>query len=393
MGLPQMLRRFIVYLLLICVIFLPWLAWETDRNMVRRWVYPVTGHLAALSTRCDAAAPAWLQTLAQQLPTKLDSPANQISLVDTSGTLSGCVNGWEGYPLISRRVRVDTRFRFASLSKLVTFFGVTHEQALGQIDWLNLPLVQVLGLTPPFRDPRIVQIQMRHLLNHSAGFDRMRAEDPMVVDDQKPWCPGQIEKLASTPLQFTPGSRYAYANLGFCLAAVAYERHMGRSLWDALEQDMHLSRYGLGYMDEADSPITYNFMHNEMRGPEFVEHFDWQALRAPMGMTGSAQGLSRFVADYRALLDFARGMHESDMTCNATLPGGCMDGFLERRRLGNVKVWQQRGYLYGMSALFVMDEAGNFLVWLGSGEMNPPTLGSDFLTHALLDGVSQHAAR
>ncbi|MDL5037410.1 serine hydrolase [Comamonas sp. Y6] len=287
----------------------------------------------------------------------------------------------------------DTRFRFASLSKLVTFFGVTHEQALGQVGWLSQPLFEVLGLTPPFRDPRIAQIQVHHLLNHSAGFDRLRVKDPMVIDDQKPWCPGQLEKLADTPLQFTPGSHYAYANLGFCLAAVAYERRMGRSLWSALEQDMHLSRYGLGYMDEVDSPIAYNFMHNEMRGPEFVAHFDWQALRAPMGMTGSAQGLARFVADNRALLDFARGMHDPGIPCNETLFESCMDGFLERRRLGDVTVWQQRGYLYGMAALFVMDKAGNYLVWLGSGEINPPTLASDFLVRTLIDGVSQHAAR
>lgn len=388
-----MLWRSIFYFLLVCAIFLPWLAWETDRNMVRRWVYPITGQLAALSTRCDATAPDWLKTLARQIPAQLDSPSNQIVLVDQSGTLSGCVNGWESYPLISRRVTTDTRFRLASLSKLVTFFGVTHEQALRQADWLSLPLVQALGLTPPFRDPRIAEIQIRHLLNHSAGFDRMRAKDPMVIDDQKPWCPGQLEKLADTTLQFTPGARHAYANLGFCLAAAAYEKHMGRSLWSALEQDMHLSRYGLGYMDEADSPIAYNFMHNEVRGPEFVEHFDWQALRAPMGMTGSAQGLARFAADNRTLLDFARGMHDPGIPCNETLFESCMDGFLERRHLGDVTVWQQRGYLYGMSALFVMDEAGNFLVWLGSGEMNPLTLPSDFLVRTLIDGVGHHAAR
>lgn len=388
-----MLWRSILYFLLICAIFLPWLAWETDRNMVRRWVYPITGQLAALSTRCDATAPAWLKTLARQIPAQLDSPSNQIVLVDQSGTLSGCVNGWESYPLISRRVTTDTRFRLASLSKLVTFFGVTHEQALGQADWLSLPLVQALGLTPPFRDPRIAEIQIRHLLNHSAGFDRMRAKDPMVIDDQKPWCPGQLEKLADTPLQFTPGARHAYANLGFCLAAAAYEKHMGRSLWSALEQDMHLSRYGLGYMDEADSPIAYNFMHNEVRGPEFVEHFDWQALRAPMGMTGSAQGLARFVADNRALLGYARGMHDPGIPCNELILESCMDGFLERRRMGDAMVWLQRGYLYGMSALFVMDEAGNFLVWLGSGEMNPLTLPSDILVRTLIDGVGHHAAR
>lgn len=374
--------RICLYVVLISGIFLPWVAWETDRNMVRRWLYPITGHLSALSTQCDANAPSWLQELARQLPTRLDSPANQLVFVDKAGSRSGCVNGWERYPLVSQRVTPGSSFRLASLSKIVTFFGVVH----GQADWLNQPLAAVLDLGPPFRDPHIAQIQVRHLLNHSAGFDRMRAEDPMVINDKKPWCPGQVQELAQAQLQFTPGSRHAYSNLGYCLAAVAYERHTGRSLWSALEQDMRLLQYGIGYMDQADSPLAYNFMHNELHGPEFVDHFDWQALRAPMGMTGSAQGLARFIADNRPLLDRSRGMHDPSIPCNETVPESCQDGFLERRRVGDQQVWLQRGYLYGMSALFLSDDAGNFIVWLGAGDVGQPLRASEFIERAFLKG-------
>lgn len=379
--------RFTAYAVVVLAVFVPWLAWETDRNMVRRWLYPVNGYLASFSTRCDAAAPRWLRELARGLPTRIDSPANQLVLVDRAGALTGCVNGWEHHPFLSERVKPETRFRLASLSKIVTFFGVLHARPNGQADWLDQSLASLLALPAPLLDERVAHMRVRHLLNHSAGFDRLRVADPMVIDDRQPWCPGHPEQLAKTKLQFEPGARYAYANLGYCLAAVAYERHSGRSLWSALEQDMNMSSYGLGFLDQRDSPLTYNFMHHERRDADFVKHFDWHALRAPMGMTGNAHGLARFIADHRSLLEVARGMHDSSVRCDETVPESCQDGFLERRRVGDHRVWVQRGYLYGMAALFLTDDAGNFIVWLGAGDLRQPLRAYAFVEQAFLKAL------
>jgi D-alanyl-D-alanine carboxypeptidase len=383
----KMRLRVASYGLLMALILLPWMAWEKDRNMVRRWLYPIRGHLAAWSTDCGVQTAPWLKELTRKLPTRLDSPANQLVFVDSKGKQAGCVNGWQGLPLISDRVTADTRFRLASLSKLVSFMGLTHDDARVRSAWLESPLVQALSILPPFKDKRISQIRIRHLLNHTAGFDRLRAEDPMVVRNKKPWCPEDVGQLAQTPLQFTPGERYAYANLGYCLASVAYERHFGRSLRDVLERDMRFSQYGLDYMDRADSPVDYNFMHHEFYGPDFVRYFDWVALRDSMGMTGNAQGLARFVAENRSLLAFAREMRDAGIHCDETKPESCQDGFLERRRVGNTQVWLQRGYLYGMSALFLMDEAGNFLIWLGAGDIKSPLLAFEYVEAAFLNSL------
>jgi len=383
------LRRLAIYLLLICAIFLPWMAWETDRNMVRRWLYPVTGQLAAWSTRCDASAPPWMKDAAGGLAKRFASPTNQLVLVDAAGQRSGCVNGWWGLPFFSPRTTADTRFRLASLSKIVSFMGLVQPQVTGGTPWLDDALVDDLKLPGPYKDPRVAQIRIRHLLNHSAGFDRMRTADPMVIDRKTPWCPGDVALLARTPLQFDPGSRYAYANLGYCLAAAAYERRFGSSLWDGLERDLHLSRHGIDYLYRADAAVAYNFMHHEVRGPDFTENFDWRALRGSMGMTGNAQGLADLVTAHRPLLDYARAMHEPAVRCNESVPESCQDGFLERRRVGDALVWVQRGYLYGMSALFLTDAAGNFLVWLGAGDMpKQPLKAFEFLEQAFLRGAA-----
>lgn len=382
--------RISLYVILVCVIFVPWFAWETDRNMVRRWIYPLTGHLAAWSTRCDEETPPWLKKAASALATHYASPTNQLVFVSASGKQSGCTNGWLSTPLLSQRTTPETRFRFASLSKVVAFIGLAQPDIAADTRWLDDVLVQTLRVSPPYRDARVDQIRIRHLLNHSAGFDRMRTTDPMVVDKKTPWCPGHVGELAQTVLQFSPGTRYAYANLGYCLAAVAYKQRFGRSLWAALDQDMHLSSYGVDYLYRADSPVVYNFMNEPMRGPEFIEDFDWRALKAPMGMTGHAAGLARFITAHRKLLALARGMHDSRVACNEEVPESCYDGLLERRRVGATRVWLQRGYLYGMSALFLMDQQGNFIVWLGAGSQNPLTLATDFLGKALIEGATNH---
>jgi D-alanyl-D-alanine carboxypeptidase len=383
--------RISLYVILVCVIFLPLLAWETDRNMVRRWAYPLTGHLAAWSTRCDEEAPSWLKEATGALAIDYASPTNQLVFVSASGKQSGCVNGWLDTPLLSARTTSETRFRFASLSKVVAFIGLAQPDLATDTHWLDDVLVQTLKVPPPYLDARIEQVRIRHLLNHSAGFDRLRVTDPMVVNKKTPWCPDRVGELAHTPLQFSPGTRYAYANLSYCLAAVAYEQRFGRSLWDVLDQNMHLSTYGVDYLYRADSPVTYNFMNEPLRGPAFVDDFDWRALKAPMGMTGHAAGLARFIAAHRGILALAPGMHDGSVACNERVPESCYDGFLERRRIGDTQVWLQRGYLYGMSALFLVDQQANFIVWLGAGSMNPLTLSSDFLGHSLIEGTTRRA--
>lgn len=388
----RIFARCLLYVFLIILIFFPWLAWETDRNMVRRWVYPVQGQLAAWSTRCDAAAPPWLGALAQALATQHDAPANQLALLTADGQLSQCINGWQHLPWNSPRLAPDTPLRLASLSKIVSFMGLTALPAAQRAEWLDAPLTTVLGLAAPYADARVGAIRVRHLLNHSAGFDRLKSEDPITrfQDDpkhQRPWCPYDLGQLARTRLDYAPGTRFAYHNLDYCLAAAAYEQRWGRSLWAALEQDLRLPDYGLDWLDRRDSPVTYNFMHGGLTSPDanFVQRLDWYAARAPMGLTGSASGLARLMHDQRPLLAVAQGQRDDHIACNPQRNAACYDGFLNRLEVEGRTLWQQGGYLYGMAALFVMDEAGNFIVWLGTGEGRPLSAAPQRIRQALLE--------
>ena len=138
---------------------------------------------------------------------------------------------------------IDTLFRLASLTKPMA------AAALALVERGRLALDDsVTTFLPDFR-PRLVdgtapEIQVRHLLTHTAGFgyptmlagDRYRAADVSTGLDQ----PGltleeNLERIASVPLHFVPGSawRYGFATdvLGAILAVV-----VGGSLADAISE-------------------------------------------------------------------------------------------------------------------------------------------------------------
>ncbi|MDH6591369.1 D-alanyl-D-alanine carboxypeptidase [Variovorax sp. TBS-050B] len=333
--------------------------------MARRWLYPLKGELSAWSTECNSGTPSWVSQLTKSLAREFASPANQVVFVTAAGESHGCVSGWADTPFMSKKIDENTRFRLASVSKAVSFIGLVHHDK----KWLDRRLVDVLGLQGPFSDPRVKDIRIRNLLDHSAGFDRKFTEDAMVIRDRQPWCPYIPSKLTSVRLDFAPGARFAYANIGHCLAGSAFEGYFGMTVWEVLENDLHLFSYGVNYLEKVDSPVRFNFMNEGFYDENFVRYFDWHALRGSMGLTGNARGLAQFIWNNRSDLRFARQLHiQADPRCEAGLAEGCYDGFLERRNLKDgAVIWNQKGYLYGMSSMLVADEKDNILVWLGSG--------------------------
>ncbi len=103
-----------------------------------------------------------------------------------------------------------------------------------------------------------------------------------------------------------------------------------------------------------------------------------------MGLTGNAGGLARFIQAHRTQLALAQRLRDDAIPCDATQTMACYDGFLNRVEVDGQRLWQQGGYLYGMAALFVMDEVGNFIVWLGAGEGRPLTAAPQRIQQVLL---------
>ena len=145
---------------------------------------------------------------------------------------------------LAEPVRPDALFRIASLSKPVTAVATMKLVEEGRLD-LDARAFDLLSdylpdPRPETFDPRILSITIRQLLHHTAGWDMVASGfDPMshVVEaahlaGEKPpaGCPTVVRGMIRLfPLEFAPGSRSAYSNLGYCILGLLIEKVSGTS--------------------------------------------------------------------------------------------------------------------------------------------------------------------
>jgi CubicO group peptidase (beta-lactamase class C family) len=123
-------------------------------------------------------------------------------------------------------------FRIASISKPFTATAVLHLIEKGRLK-LDDKVFDILNLEPHLEpgakvDPRLHRIEVQHCLRHTAGWDRDKSFDPMGAGAAEevaralkvplPIIPRQIIRhMMGKPLDFTPGTAYAYSNFGYCV--------------------------------------------------------------------------------------------------------------------------------------------------------------------------------
>ena len=88
-------------------------------------------------------------------------------------------------------------------------------------------------------DPRLMQITVRHCLQHTGGWDRSKSGDPMgsrsirtvarSLGIQPPVKPEQIIRhMMGKSLDFDPGTAHAYSNFGYCILGRVIEKVSGK---------------------------------------------------------------------------------------------------------------------------------------------------------------------
>jgi N-acyl-D-amino-acid deacylase len=139
-------------------------------------------------------------------------------------------------------VQPDALFRIASVSKTLTSAAIMTlvEEGKLKLDDRVAPLIAHLTPAPGATvDPRWEQITIRHLLDHSGGWDRAKPNggfDPIdrpgiaaaAVNAPAPASSETlIRYMKGMPLDFDPGAKFAYSNFGFIILGRVIERLTG----------------------------------------------------------------------------------------------------------------------------------------------------------------------
>lgn len=149
----------------------------------------------------------------------------------------------------------DGMMRLASVSKPFAAAAIRRLIIEGRLSLsdrvfdLGQPGGGILKLAPfpSLGDPRLAEITVEHLLLHRGGWDRDMVGDPTFQEIAiaqamgVPSPPGRentVRYILGQPLQFTPGERRAYSNIGFLVLGLVVEAVSGQDYMTYLYENI-----------------------------------------------------------------------------------------------------------------------------------------------------------
>jgi CubicO group peptidase (beta-lactamase class C family) len=148
------------------------------------------------------------------------------------------LSGNYGFSNIEKREKItdQSQFPIASVTKTFTSTAILQLQQKGKLN-INQPVQKYL---PDFPYPNIT---IKHLLNNTSAlaqeytlFDTIIKEQPGKIISNQDIIPTFIR--FKTPLSFSPGSKWEYNNMNFCLAGLIVEKVSGISYAAYLEKNI-----------------------------------------------------------------------------------------------------------------------------------------------------------
>ena len=229
----------------------------------------------------------------------------------------------------------DAVMRIASISKPMTAAAVLSLVRDGRLS-LDDSLLQWLTKHPANwdlatareTDPRWADIRVRHLLQHTAGFNRTISKDTMFQLVPVASALGLKRRLQTNDivryqltqkLDFDPGSEYSYSNVGYCLLGRVLEAVTGQSYVECMQQlvlepcGMRQTQQGRTLLadqlpgevryfvrNRQKVPLVFDVLRGETReDPHMVEQpygqWDLEVMDSHGGWTSTAGDLMRFM--------------------------------------------------------------------------------------------------
>ena len=147
-----------------------------------------------------------------------------------------------GYADLKKKEPVtgSSLFRIASVTKPITsvaIFSLIEQQRLS-LDAKVFGPDAVLGTTygrPPY-NAGVEGITIEHLLTHTCGGWDKNHDDPMFQNPEMDHKALISATLKNRPLDFVPGTHYAYSNFGFCVLGRVIEKVTGTGYADYVRE-------------------------------------------------------------------------------------------------------------------------------------------------------------
>ena len=233
---------------------------------------------------------------AERVLSETGVPGAAIALVRSDGV------EWEGgigYADRDRKIpaTAHTHFRVGSISKTFVALALVQLYEAGEIDF-DAPVSDIapeIAIDNPWEEAHPVRVI--NLLQHTAGFDDMHFNEMFVPSGEKDRSLEEVLKINpnSRRVRWPPGTRMAYSNPGYLVAARViehitqqpYEDYIQREIFDPLE--MSTSSFHLTDADERLLAQGYD----APSGPPIG--FPRIYLRPSGNMHSSAHEMARFV--------------------------------------------------------------------------------------------------
>lgn len=347
--------------------------------------YPIRAELAVRQIRCSDNSPSWLSDILRYQTRHNNAPANQIAYIDPNGTVYHCENGYVGqYPLISDATTAQTRFRYASVTKLWTADTILELIKDGKLS-LDTKLSSLLVEIDAPEDVRIDDITIGQLLMHRAGFDRYSVfgfgQDMFGIG--KDICPNHLVGLNNITLGFDPDSKTSYSNLGYCLLGEVISRlNNNKPYTEIIAKQYNFPDTSLQFIANkrmADE-VSYNYVETGLTGySDIYTAFDYVGLASAAGLSGNAIDVANqvHIMAVKPAPNILTGSPK--VACNTTKIAECYGYAMVTYQPDpeSIKVHYRDGNLLGLSSLVAVSDNGSVVALLSNGTSNEGVEGSN----------------
>ncbi|MFK4001259.1 serine hydrolase domain-containing protein [Psychrobacter namhaensis] len=347
------------------------------------WVksYPIRAELSVRQVSCSDNSPSWLSDILRYQTRHNNAPANQIAYIEPNGTAYHCENGYSGkYPILSDATTAQTRYRYASVTKLWTADMILSLIKDGELS-LDTKLSDVITEIDEPKDTRVNDITIGQLLLHRAGFDRYSVFGQDMFGIGKDICPNHITELNNIELGFTPDTKTSYSNLGYCLLGEVVSRIYNKPYTKVIAENYNFADTSLRFIPNhaMSDEVTYNYVETGLTGhTDIYTAFDYEGLASAAGLSGNAINLAQQV-QAMSLKPPPNIMTDSskvacDLTQIAECYGYAMVPYQPNEQ--SATIYYRDGNLLGLSSLVAVSDSGGVVALLSNGTSNEGVKGS-----------------